>query len=89
MSDFNHINRTIISNRVLSPTEIDNHYFMICIYLCYLNQLQQAIYFILVTIGQSPSHPVTDFGYFYILMVYCMYWMRFFQLYFQYLPKMY
>ena len=84
MSDSRILNRTtIISTKVLTPTEIDNHYFMICIYLSYMHQLQQAIYFILITLGQSPGHPVQDFGYFYMLLVYFMYWMRLFQLYFQ------
>lgn len=83
MSDSNTINRTIImSTKVLTPTEIDNHYFMICIYLSYMYQLQQAIYLILITIGQTPNQPVKDFGYFYMLMIYTMYWLRFLQLYF-------
>ena len=83
MSDFNHLDRTVISTKVLTPTEIDHHYFMMCLYLCYLYQFQQAIYFILITLGQSPGHLVRDFGYFYMFIVYCMYWLRLFQLYFQ------
>ena len=84
MSDSSILNRTtIISTKILTPTDIDNHYFMICIYLSYMHQLQQAIYFILITLGQSPGHPVQDFGYFYMLFIYFMYWMRLFQLYFQ------
>ena len=83
MSDFNHLDRTVTSTKVLTPTEIDHHYFMMCLYLCYLYQFQQAIYFILITLGQSPGHPVRDFGYFYMLIVYGMYWLRLFQLYFQ------
>lgn len=84
MSDSSILNRTtIISTKVLTPTDIDNHYFMICIYLSYMHQLQQAIYFILITLGQSPGYQVQDFGYFYMLLVYFMYWMRLFQLYFQ------
>lgn len=83
MADFNHLDRTVISTKVLTPTEIDHHYFMMCLYLCYLYQFQQAIYFILITLGQSPGHLVRDFGYFYMLIVYGMYWLRLFQLYFQ------
>tara|TARA_A100001011_G_scaffold68565_1_gene69930 strand:- start:428 stop:817 length:390 start_codon:yes stop_codon:yes gene_type:complete len=83
MSNFNHLDRTVISTKVLTPTEIDHHYFMMCLYLCYLYQFQQAIYFILITLGQSPGHLVRDFGYFYMFIVYCMYWLRLFQLYFQ------
>lgn len=83
MSDFNHLDRTVISTKVLTPTQVDHHYFMMCLYLCYLYQFQQAIYFILITLGQSPGHPVRDFGYFYMLIVYGMYWLRLFQLYFQ------
>ena len=83
MADFNHLDRTVVSTKVLTPTDIDHHYFMMCLYLCYLYQFQQAIYFILITLGQSPGYPVRDFGYFYMFIVYCMYWLRLFQLYFQ------
>ena len=82
MSDFNHLDRTVTSTKVLTPTEVEHHYFMMCLYLCYLYQFQQAIYFILITLGQSPGHLVRDFGYFYMFIVYCMYWLRLFQLYF-------
>lgn len=83
MANFNYLDGTVISTKILTPTDIDHHYFMMCLYLSYLYQFQQAIYFILITLGQSPGHPVRDFGYFYMLIVYLMYWMRLFQLYFQ------